>query len=99
MIRIIRQLDSVSVFGSHDDEDDVDHLIRVIERKNFSKLPEDWSRRGEERSLACGLRRRYAGYLFKNQKHERAMKHNEAWWLMRAPNPRLLVGHPVGWDF
>lgn len=64
MIRNIRQLDLVMVLLSHENADDVERLLRVIERTNFVALKEKWYHRGEGRSLANGRRRRGAEYLF-----------------------------------
>ena len=99
MIANIRALDLPRVLGSRANADELERLLRVIERTDFSKLPNNWSRRGEGRSLAPGRRGAGADYLFYNPHNERAISYEDAYYLFRAPRARMPVGHPVGWDY
>lgn len=49
--------------------------------------------------MAPGSRERCADYLFYNPQTERAIRFNEAYYLIHAPRARLPAGHPVCWDF
>lgn len=52
VIRNILALDIVHVLGSRANADELELLLRVIERTNFAMVTDSWSRRGERRSLA-----------------------------------------------
>lgn len=63
MIRNIRALDLVRVFGSRSNADESERLIRVIERTKFAMLPYSWSRSDEARGLVLGRLGRGADYM------------------------------------
>lgn len=97
-IRNISCLDLVQVSGSCANAEELELLLCVIEHTNFESLPDDWSRRGEGRSLAPGWCHCDSNYLFYNQQNEREFSYNEDWRLVRTPRARLPAGHRVGWD-
>lgn len=99
MIRIIRALDLVRVSGLVANANELECLLRVIDRTKVETLIDNWARRGDGRSLAPGRRRLGADYLFCNPHKERVMSTDDAWYFVRAPRARLPAGHPVGWDY
>lgn len=99
MIRNIRQIYLVRVLGLRANADALQRLLPVMERTNFSFLPDDWSRRGEGHSMAPGRRGSGADYMFYNPHKQPALAVNEVCLLVRAPRARLPAEHPVSWDF
>lgn len=96
---IRKRLDLVRVLGLRANVDELERLLRVIERKNLSKIPEDWSRRRKGRSLSPGRRGLGAGYMFYNLQNEPLWSFNDSWYPVRAPHTRLHAGKTTAWDF
>lgn len=70
--------DLVEVLGSRANGEDLERLLYVIDRTNFSSLPDDWSRRAKGRSLAPGIRGRGGDFLIQSLYNERALTSGEA---------------------
>lgn len=73
MIRNIRLFELVRVLVLRANAEELKQMLCVIKRTNFTKLPDDWSHRGEGHRLAPDRPRRGENYLFYNLHNERVI--------------------------
>lgn len=93
------RFDLVHVLWSLANAEDLERLLRVIERTNFSTLPDVWSRGEEGSRLVHGQSGRWVDYLRQNPHNERVISYNEALHFVSATIAFLSAIHTVDWDF
>ena len=99
MIRFMRKLDLRLVLGSARNVEEFNHILGLIERTRFKRLPSHWGSNSKRRNQSVGLGKRRGGdWCYYNPYTRKRITEKQYEELRRQPRPVRPPNYPTGFN-